>query len=333
MSSRRNFFLVLSLALLVSAAFAAKKDAEAASLIEHAKLLSDIRTEGAPPFRLKLSFKIIKEDGSVVEGAYTEIWVSKTQWRREMVLGDFRSTQVVAGRKRWDLSSTTVVPEHLGDFLSLTNIGRFQPEAWKLGQIADRQLNGLRVRCLEVKTGPYARSALCFDGTSGAIVADFIPSQSGIRTGEAVCFYNDYQKFGDRELARSYECDDENKHPRIEARVDELAAAPVIDLTSFTPPEGAKESVNCPTPIKHPTVIYNPDPKSPRTSGERTPVVLSLVVGADGKPHDLRVISAPNRDSDSAALEAVRRWTFNPATCDGEPVETRLAVEVNFSSP
>jgi TonB family protein len=147
-----------------------------------------------------------------------------------------------------------------------------------------------------------------------------------------VCFYADYQKFGDRVLARSYECA-EDKLPRLEARVVELTAAPATGPIFFTPPDGAKESVNCLTPIKHPTVVYYPDPKPPRTSGGRTLVVLNIVVGTDGKPHDLRVSSAPNRDFDEAALEAVRQWIFRPATCDGESVETQIAVEVNFHLP
>ena len=90
--------LVLTLTLLVPTAFANKKDAEAAALIEHAKQLSDIRAEGTPAFRLRLSFKTIKQDGSAIEGAYTEVWVSKTRWHKATVLGDFRRTQVAAQR-------------------------------------------------------------------------------------------------------------------------------------------------------------------------------------------------------------------------------------------
>ena len=60
---------------------------------------------------------------------------------------------------------------------------------------------------------------------------------------------------------------------------------------------------------------------------------ISLVVGADGKPHNLKMTSPPNHDFDEAGLEAVRQWTFKPATCDGEPVETHVAVDVNFQLP
>ena len=89
MTSRRLFFLVLSLSVIVSTCFGISKESEAASLIERAKQLSDIRAEGAPGFRLKIAFKIVKEDGSVAEGTYTEVWASKARWRKDMVLEIF----------------------------------------------------------------------------------------------------------------------------------------------------------------------------------------------------------------------------------------------------
>jgi len=76
-ASRYVAFLMLTFSLLVSAASASKKDVEASGLIEQAKKSSDIRAEGAPPFRLRLNFKIIKEDGSVGMGRTTKYGVPK----------------------------------------------------------------------------------------------------------------------------------------------------------------------------------------------------------------------------------------------------------------
>src|SRR5882762_2271773 len=322
MTSCRLFFLLLSLNLIVSTAFATKKDAEAAELIEHAKQLSDIRAEGAPAFRLKLTFKTIKEDGSVLEGVYTEVWVSKAQWRRQTVLGAFGRIQVAAGRKRWLLDSTTAVPEHLSDLLGLSEIGRFRPEAWKPGKIEDREIKGLSLRCLETNPDSRgARSALCFDKSSGAVAVEVYPLEMNARIVDKTCFFSDYEKFGNRVLARSYECA-EDKHPRLQARIVELVAEPAPDPALFAPLDGAKESVNCLGLVKPPTPVHQEAPKFPRPSLVSTLVVTSMVVSTDGKPLNLRVTSAPNHDFDRAALEAARQWRFKPATCDGEPMET-----------
>jgi TonB family protein len=327
MTSSRALFLAFTLTLLTSATFASKREAEAAALIERAKQLSDIRAEGAPPFRLKLDFKIINDDGTVMGGTYTEHWVSKTQWRRETVLGDFRRIQIGAGRRLWLVDSSTVVPQQIGGIPHISNVSSLRPEAWKSQR--DREVKGTGVHCLENNLGPSAaRWAVCFDKISGRLTAEISP-HFGAARGERVCLHSDYQKFGEYVVARSYDCD-EDKHPKIEARVVELAADLAQDPTLFVPPEGAKESVNCIGSVKPPKQVYGPDPTPPRSFSGTNVVTMSVVVGADGKPHDLKVTSVPNRGYDEAALAAVQQWRFKPATCDGEPMEAQIAVESKF---
>ena len=314
--------------LLTSATFASNNEAEAAALIGRAKQLSDIRADGAPPFRLKLDFKIIKDDGAVTDGTYIERWVSKAQWRRETVLGDFTRIQVVTGRKVWLLDSSAVVPQQIGTVPHISHVGGLRPEAWKSQR--DREVNGVVVHCLENISPLGATWAVCFDKISGTLTAEISPLDISTGGGERVCLYSDYQKFGEYVVARSYECD-ENNHPKIEARIVELTTDPAEDPTVFAPPEGAKESVNCLGLVKAPTEVHYQDPKVPRSfRGANTAVTMSVVVGTDGRPHDLRVTSAPNRDYDRAAIAAVQQWRFRPATCDGEPMETQIVIETQF---
>jgi TonB family protein len=331
MTSRHTLLLLLTLSLLVSMASANEKDAEATALIEHAKQLSDIRAEGEPAFRLKVSFKIIQEDGSALEGVYTEDWVSKAQWRRETVLANFQRTRVAAGRKLWLLDSAATVPEHIDDILSFSEMAKFNPMLWNSNRkVEDREVKGSNARCIESRDPSGPTQALCFDKMNGTIVAEvqplLVPSLA-----ERVCFYSDYEKFGDRLFARSYGCDVDN-HPRLRARVVELVAAPAPDATFFAPLEGAKESVNCLGTVKMPTAIYSPNPTMPRgaSRGSTTWVMISMIVGTDGKPYNLRITSAPNHDFDEAALKTVRQWRFKAATCDGDPVEKQMAVETEF---
>jgi TonB family protein len=331
---RNSLLLLLTLTLLVSVPSAISKEEEASALIQRAKQLSDIRVDGAPAFRLKLSFKIINEDGSVLDGAYTEDWVSEAQWRRETVFGNFRRTQVATGRKLWLLDSTMIVPEHMEDILSFSESSKFNPKLWTSNrEVQDREVGGSSARCIDKKNlVPWeGRSALCFDKISGALTAEVGPLQVGSLT-ERACRYTDYQKFGDRIVARSYDCDDD-KHLRFEARVVELAAEPATDPAFFAAPDGAKESVNCLGPVKPPAPVYSPEPTVPpgTPQGSTTRVMMSIVVSTEGKPHDVRVISTPNHDFDQASLKAVRQWRFEPATCDGERVEKDMVVMTQFT--
>ena len=59
-------------------------------------------------------------------------------------------------------------------------------------------------------------------------------------------------------------------------------------------------------------------------------VVLQAVIGADGNIENLRVISGPAVLT-AAAQQAVRQWRFKPYMQNGEPVETKATITVNFS--
>ncbi len=59
-------------------------------------------------------------------------------------------------------------------------------------------------------------------------------------------------------------------------------------------------------------------------------VVLQAVVGTDGTIENLRVISGPAILT-AAAQQAVREWRFKPYLQNGQPVETKATITVNFS--
>jgi len=82
-----------------------------------------------------------------------------------------------------------------------------------------------------------------------------------------------------------------------------------------------------------PQVIYNPEPSfsdQARKAKQQGEVVLLLVVGKDGRPYNIRVGQSLGMGLDEKAVEAVARWRFRPATLNGQPVATQIAVEVDF---
>ncbi len=82
-----------------------------------------------------------------------------------------------------------------------------------------------------------------------------------------------------------------------------------------------------------PRVIFNPEPSfsdEARKSKTQGIVLLAIVVGVDGKPYNIRVQQSLGMGLDEKAIEAVNRWRFRPATFNGQPVPTQIAVEVNF---
>jgi protein TonB len=59
-------------------------------------------------------------------------------------------------------------------------------------------------------------------------------------------------------------------------------------------------------------------------------VVLQAIIGADGIIQDLHVLSGPAILA-SAAQQAVREWHFKPFVQNGQPVETKAKITVNFT--
>jgi len=101
---------------------------------------------------------------------------------------------------------------------------------------------------------------------------------------------------------------------------------------SLTPPTNAAENVRLSSstaPELQQTVetIYPVLGQHARVQGS---VVLQAIVGADGAIENLRVLSGPAILT-AAAQQAVRQWHFKPYLQNGQPVETKAKITVNFS--
>jgi TonB family protein len=61
-------------------------------------------------------------------------------------------------------------------------------------------------------------------------------------------------------------------------------------------------------------------------------VELDALIGADGLVADVRAVTSPDPDLESAAMEAVRQWVFSSTLLNCTPTEVRMRVFVNFTS-
>jgi periplasmic protein TonB len=85
--------------------------------------------------------------------------------------------------------------------------------------------------------------------------------------------------------------------------------------------------------VSAPKAIYAPDPEyseEARKAKYQGTVVLSLIVGADGVPRDIKVARSVGLGLDEKAIETVKTWKFDAGTKDGKPVATYATIEVAF---
>ncbi|MGA2992180.1 MAG: TonB family protein [Candidatus Korobacteraceae bacterium] len=85
--------------------------------------------------------------------------------------------------------------------------------------------------------------------------------------------------------------------------------------------------------VSAPRALDTPDPEyseEARKAKYQGTVVLWLIVDASGRPQNIKIARSLGMGLDQKAIEAVRKWKFEPAKKDGSPVAVQINVEVNF---
>jgi TonB family protein len=85
--------------------------------------------------------------------------------------------------------------------------------------------------------------------------------------------------------------------------------------------------------VKPPKLIHYVEPEFSPSSEEAFVnglVKLSTVVTSEGIPTAIRVVTGLTKSENESAIAAVQQWRFDPGTKDGEAVNVRITVEVDF---
>jgi periplasmic protein TonB len=85
--------------------------------------------------------------------------------------------------------------------------------------------------------------------------------------------------------------------------------------------------------VSAPSVLYKVDPEyseEARKAKYSGTVLISLIVDANGKAQNIRVVRSLGLGLDEKAMEAVAKWKFKPGMKGGLPVAVQATIEVNF---
>ncbi len=100
------------------------------------------------------------------------------------------------------------------------------------------------------------------------------------------------------------------------------------------PPGPAVSPIDITGDVQAPVKRFAPDPRYPEEARQariQGVVVLQTVIDAAGDVRDVRVVKGLPSGLTEAAVEAVSRWRFFPATLHGEPVAVRYIVTITFN--
>ncbi len=104
-------------------------------------------------------------------------------------------------------------------------------------------------------------------------------------------------------------------------------AAPVAALAGQKPPVRVGGTVKAPVKIKDVAPVYPDLARQARLQGM---VLIEATIDRDGSVVDTKVLR-PVPLLESAAVEAVKQWKYEPTLLDGEPVPVLMVVTVSFT--
>lgn len=115
--------------------------------------------------------------------------------------------------------------------------------------------------------------------------------------------------------------------PLVLALVGAAATTAWATGSASTPAKGAASTEVGYAQLSPPA--YPKQAAADKTTGR---VLLKIVVGVDGKPQTINIVSSePEGVFDQAASDAASKWTFTPATEAGVPIASAVLVPVNFA--
>jgi protein TonB len=131
---------------------------------------------------------------------------------------------------------------------------------------------------------------------------------------------------------------DEPEPIRIEEEIQPEVDLPDTDIV-FDIPEGPPPSPEPEGPIQvggdvlAPTKLNAPDPQYTeiaRKARVQGVVIVQAIISKDGRVENVKVLKGLGMGLDQAAVDAIKKWTFEPATLNGKPVAVYYNLTVNF---
>jgi TonB family protein len=333
--SRIVVIFIVVLFLWMGRAFTGENpQTEADKLLDRARQLSDIRKPGARSFHLSANFSFIGEDLETREGTFTELWASDSQWRREISVGSIRSIEIGAPNRLYRFDGNQSFPEQAARVPAALLMFPAALSTIGFESVNDVAPNDSSTRCAVTKPmgARRVKHGFCFDQKNGLLIEKIAPEFFRARVADYSCGYDKFMKFGEQWFPQEIECL-LNGHRQLQIHVMELVPEAFTDASLFSPPLGAVEIGRCMAGATPPKAESTPDPMFP--AGERghtSTVRVRMVVDVKGKPQNVEVTRSGGKAFDKMAVEAVQKWRFKPAMCNGEAMPMQIEADVSFRS-
>lgn len=108
----------------------------------------------------------------------------------------------------------------------------------------------------------------------------------------------------------------------------------IFDIPEGPPPTEPEGPIQVGGDVKAPARIYDPHPQYTeiaRKARIQGIVIVQATIDKGGNVTDAKILKGLPMGLDKEALEAVRKWKFEPATLNGKPVAVYYNLTINFT--
>jgi TonB family protein len=330
----RFIFLVIvsaMLAPLLSASQTSDRQ-EVIKRIEQAVSKTDIFE--LPSFQMRADVQIDNR-GKPLDGSYELLWNGPNQWREQITFPGYTEVEVGGTGIVWIKRTTDFIPFHVyhvhavlgfgfgvpsggfGDLASYTQLCLTLRDTIK--KVSSEKRHGEKVTCFDIESEHKVTSEICINDTTGIIARDS-PFED-----------TNFQAVGGKSFPRflSYE---ENHKKVAKVNIRELITPVAFPPNTFDPPQGTSSQAGCMNPMPS-RIVRKVAPQYPETARRNRvegSVGIDVRIGLDGVPTINTVVASPSSDLAKSSIEAIKDWRYEPATCDGKPVEVETVLTVNY---
>jgi TonB family protein len=299
---------------------------EANEMLRKASDLETFKPGEAPKFRFEVRFTFLRQGKEEARGLYTRETDSAALWHEELEFGKFRYHKVRIKRQVWTRQNSDFIPLVVeGLWGALYPTRSILAVSMTVKRIKNRKINGTEARCIEYESveGKYEETGqICVQANTGYVIFRQFGTQR--------ITYSDFSPLGSRVRPRHFELDlgatdavvaDVNY--RLVEKFDPVGFEPIVD---------GEVSDVCTTST--PAVAkFAPDPVYPLTvprGAYKGKIVVDVKVAPDGHVLNDAVAQSLQQDLDAAALDGIKRWQFEPGTCDGKAITSIARVMTTY---
>lgn len=108
----------------------------------------------------------------------------------------------------------------------------------------------------------------------------------------------------------------------------------IFDIPEGPPPSEPEGPIHVGGDVAAPNKISAPQPQYTeiaRKARIQGVVIVQAIINKQGNVTDVKVLKGLPMGLDQAAVEAIRKWRFEPATLNGKPVDVYYNLTVNFT--